>query len=85
MPSLSHLALQALEGKRVERAFPCVYCLSRDAVLRRHWCVDELELYCDSCERWTGERITVADIATGSHEHSPRGFFPAALLAAPKV
>jgi hypothetical protein len=54
--------LRALEGKRVRGRFPCVHCLSPDFVLRRHWCVDEVELFCDSCERWSGDRISVADV-----------------------
>jgi hypothetical protein len=54
--------LRALEGRRVRGRFPCVYCHSYDFVLRRHWCVDEVELYCDGCERWTGDRISIADV-----------------------
>jgi hypothetical protein len=55
--------LRAWEGRRVEGRFACVYCYGRDFVLLRHHCRDELELYCDSCERWTGDRISVADMA----------------------
>lgn len=52
--------LALLEGRRVGRKYPCVYCLATDGVLRRHYALGELELYCDSCERWTGLCLTVA-------------------------
>jgi hypothetical protein len=53
-------AWAALEGRRVEsrRLYACVYCRGNTGVLRQHWCRDELELYCDRCERWTGQIIT---------------------------
>jgi hypothetical protein len=49
-----------LEGTRVESASSvCLYCGGHDAVLLGHHCKDELELYCDWCERWTGHRIRI--------------------------
>jgi hypothetical protein len=52
-----------LEGTRVEtRLTACTNCGARDGVLRRHHCKDELELYCDWCERWTGMRIRREDL-----------------------
>jgi len=55
---------EALNGQRVESRYlyACVYCGAKDGVLRQHWCKDELELYCDRCERWTGDRLTCQDI-----------------------
>jgi hypothetical protein len=54
--------LQALEGRRVELDTPCVYCWARQGVLLFHCARDELELYCDGCERWRGVRLTDADV-----------------------
>jgi hypothetical protein len=48
-----------LDGARVETRFvACLHCGARDGVMLQHHCKDELELYCDWCERWTGHRIT---------------------------
>ena len=63
--------LRALEGKRVRGVYPCVYCRSYDFVLRRHWCVDEVELYCDSCERWSGDRVSIADLTDRTPSTAP--------------
>jgi hypothetical protein len=52
-----------LEGRRVEATrMVCLHCGGHDGVLRQHWCKDELELYCDYCEKWTGERVRYAEI-----------------------
>jgi len=55
--------LKTLEGKRIS-GVRCYCCGGDSAVLRQRWCKDELELFCDRCESWTGERITVADLET---------------------
>jgi hypothetical protein len=61
MPRLPK-TLRAFEGRRVSREYPCVYCWAREGVLLFHCARDELELYCDGCERWTGFRLTDADV-----------------------
>ena len=64
-PSALRKKLRTLEGRRVDSqyTYACVYCGAQDGVLRQHWCKDELELFCDRCERWTGERISIDDLA----------------------
>jgi hypothetical protein len=54
--------LRALEGRRVDRFFPCLRCGSQDGVLLQHCAVDELEIYCDTCESWSGTRLSEADV-----------------------
>jgi hypothetical protein len=54
--------LRALEGRRVDRFFPCLRCGSDSGVLLQHCAVDELEIYCDTCEAWSGTRLTEADV-----------------------
>jgi hypothetical protein len=69
---------QALEGTRQETKFvACLYCGARDGVLLRHHCKDELELYCDWCERWTGYRITEAQVRAWVEPATNRGRRPA--------
>jgi hypothetical protein len=52
-----------LDGRRVYSATTlCLYCGARDAVLRKHICVDELELYCDWCEIWLGRRFLINEL-----------------------
>jgi hypothetical protein len=70
-----------LEGVRVESASSiCLHCGGRDAVLLKHHCKDELELYCDWCERWTGHRIRIdeaqawVEMDKTSHPKSNDGF-----------
>ena len=54
---------RTLEGRRVSGPSVHCYCCDGDqAVLRQRWCKDELELFCDRCEVWTGRCITVADL-----------------------
>jgi hypothetical protein len=53
--------LKTLEGKRVSDVH-CYCCGGQTAVLRQRWCKDELELFCDRCETWSGQRITTADV-----------------------
>jgi hypothetical protein len=53
--------LKTLEGRRVS-GYRCYCCGSHEPVLRQRWCKDELEMFCDSCECWTGRRITTADL-----------------------
>jgi hypothetical protein len=54
---------QDLEGRRVGTVYlACVSCGGREGILRRHHCQDELELYCDWCEAWTGIRVTKAEV-----------------------
>jgi hypothetical protein len=55
--------LMTLEGRRVEGE-QCYCCGSQEFVLRQRWCKDELEMFCDRCECWTGLRITTADVET---------------------
>jgi hypothetical protein len=52
-----------LERRRVEATrMVCIHCGGYDGVLRQHWCKDELELYCDYCEKWTGERVRYSEV-----------------------
>jgi hypothetical protein len=53
--------LKTLEGRRVSDVH-CYCCGGQTAVLRQRWCKDELELFCDRCETWSGRRVTVADV-----------------------
>ena len=54
-----------MRGRRVTCQFRvCLYCDGRDGVLCQHHCKDELELYCDWCERWTGIRVTYQEAET---------------------
>jgi hypothetical protein len=50
-----------LEGRRVS-GIRCYCCDGDQAILRRRWCKDELQLFCDRCEVWSDRRITVADL-----------------------
>ena len=57
--------LKTLEGRRISgHGVHCYCCGGQQAVLRQRWCKDELELFCDRCETWIGECITVADLET---------------------
>jgi hypothetical protein len=53
--------LKTMAGRRVTGVY-CPCCHGDEAVLRQRWCKDELELFCDRCETWIGERITIADL-----------------------
>jgi hypothetical protein len=56
-------AWRELEGRRVTtRYMACITCGGREGVLRRHHCKDELEIFCDYCEEWTGARVTKAQV-----------------------
>ena len=62
MPTAKQL-WREMEGKRITAQFRvCLYCDGRDGILRQHHCRDELELYCDWCERWTGLRMTYQQV-----------------------
>jgi hypothetical protein len=58
--------LDRFNGKRVETTFRCSGCGCWDGVLRRHYCRDELELFCDRCETWHGVTVTRDDVRAWS-------------------
>jgi hypothetical protein len=65
--------LRELEGRRIySETVVCLGCRGYDGVLRRHHCKDELELYCDWCEEWTGHRLDFDAIARQRGRGDPR-------------
>jgi hypothetical protein len=61
-----------LEGQRIySQTTVCLGCRGRDGILRRHHCKNELELYCDWCEEWTGHRLDYNDVASWVRQGGP--------------
>jgi hypothetical protein len=58
--------LDRWNGRRIGTRIRCCGCGGYDGVLRRRFCRDELELFCDRCETWQGIIVTRNDVRAWS-------------------